>query len=149
MITKEQILKETHICLVNPAVACNDIMDVHSEDGKSYALRFNDDGTSVVTADGVEYKIKMTLEIISEHKVSNEYRRAESPEQLLDWFITSHPDVEVSIFDAQSKLQDFNEGMAELEGKGVSCDEVNSWIDNFVCQIGKEEEEEVVEDEDD
>jgi aconitase A len=148
MITKEQILKEIHICLVNPAVACNDIMDVHSEDGESYALRFNDDGTSVVTVDGVEYKIKMTLKIISEHKVGEEYERAESPEQLLNWLKVACPDAEISIFDAQSKLQDFNEGMADLEGKGVSVAEVDAWIADFICQIGKEEEE-VVEDEDD
>jgi hypothetical protein len=148
MITKEQILQGVHICLVNPAVACNDIMSVDGEGGQEYALRFNDDGTSVVEADGVEYKIKMTLEVVSEHKVGEGYERTESPEQLLKWLKAACPDAEISIFDAQSKLQDFNEGMADLEEKGVSVAEVDAWIADFVCQIGKEEEE-VVEDEDD
>ncbi|MFA5766307.1 MAG: hypothetical protein WC919_00090 [Candidatus Paceibacterota bacterium] len=84
MITKEQVLQEVFEMLISPAVACTDTMSVYDKDHKTpiktatgwhdeytkgHHVEFNMDGTAVTTIDGIEYKLKMTVEIVSEKRV--------------------------------------------------------------------------------
>ena len=147
MVTREQVVQEVFMNLICPAVACNETMGVvdhdhktvirtatglHTQYVKEHALRFHEDGTAVTVVDGVEYKLKMTVELVSERKIEEEYKRAETPKQLIDFCKAACPEVQISEATAQARLQEFNEGMATLESENRSVLDVDSWIASFI-----------------
>ena len=151
MVTKEQVVQGVFENLICPAVACNETMSVIDRDHKTvietasgprtqyvkeHALTFHEDGTAVTVINGVEYKLKMTVELVSERKIEEEYKRAETPRQLIGFCKDASPGgVKISEMTAQAHLQEFNEGMAALECEGRSVLDVDSWIADFIDRI--------------
>jgi hypothetical protein len=133
MVTKEQVLQQTFDLLIDGWGACNDVMGICDMDVKTPVKTAT--GWNVV--DGIEYKLKMTVEIVSERKVEEEYKRAETTKQLVDFCKATGHEVQISEMTAQTHLQEFNEGMATLESENRSVIDVDLWIADFVNKINR------------
>ncbi|MFA5767634.1 MAG: hypothetical protein WC919_06970 [Candidatus Paceibacterota bacterium] len=150
MVTREQVVQQVFERLISPAT-CDDCAAIEDMDctkvvktatglytvsDKCHTIAFFEDGTAITVIDGIEYKLKMIVEIVSERKVEEEYARAESPKQLVYICKAANHEVQVSEMTAQSHLKEFNEGMAALESENRSVLDVDLWIADFVSKIG-------------